>query len=862
MKFIFSIRVMHYVLDPKPRMPLKKLLTAVFSLLVLMANSQERPRPSQRPDGAAFQGNLPSVCRIYGKVLDANSREPVAFATITLLTMRDSLVTGTLVKNNGDFSLDKLKPGRYKLKIQFIGYKTHTQPVLAVLNNPEMDLGNIRLQSESKELKEVTVQGQKQTVVMSIDKRTYNVEKDISTRGGSGLDVMKNLPGVTVDGEGNVQLRNGSPTVFIDGRPSVMTLEQIPADEIDRVEIITNPSAKYDASTTSGIINVILKKNTKPGYNGMVTGGIGTNDRYNGMINLNVKEHPFNFFISYNINTRGNVNLGYTDRTNLANNEITGYFRQDNSLTNLHIMQFGRIGFDYNLSNRNILTVSQAFNTHQMIIDDKQDFRFMDAGKATQSRGERTAEQWSFSPGYTSQIMFKHTFPKQGKELTTDLTYNTSTRDFGSDFTTTNVNASGNLLPRNPEKQYNRGTTVSDGATFQLDFTNPITDSSKLEAGLRSNYRLNQSLLVVDMENGLNADRLRDTGLSNNFDIRDIINAAYINYANYIKPLGIGYQAGFRFEQTYFVGKVLDKNQTFEYIYPMGTENLKNAIFPSIYLNKRWSSNKEAQLNFSRKINRPGWMQIMPFIMFADRQSYRIGNPNLAPEFINTAEANYNHIFNWGNLLSSAYIKVTENAITNYVYTYVDKIREDSSILVSTFINGNSAYNYGWENTLRFTTLNKKMDWTLNGHIFYTDISANSQNSGMLQNSGISWNVKAIVNYKIFWGLNLQLNGNYEAPRIIPQGTTREVYHMDISLAKDITRKMSFNFTVSDVFNTKIWGAVYNTPNFTQDFTRRWESRFARITFSWRFGETDQSLFRRKGQNQRRQDGGGDQMEF
>jgi hypothetical protein len=837
-------------------------LRAQFLFLIFVSISV-MAQPPQRPSGGPIQGgNMPAVGRLYGKVLDAGTKEPVAFATVTLLTMRDSLITGSLVKNNGDFSLDKLKPGRYKLRIQFIGYKTYTQPVVLAPNSMEMDLGNIRVEQETKELKEVTIQGQKQTVVMSIDKRTYNVDKDISTRGGNGLDVMKNLPGVTVDGEGNVQLRNGSPTVFIDGRPSVMTLEQIPAEEIDRIEIITNPSAKYDASTTSGIINVILKKNTKPGYNGMATAGIGTNNRYNGMINLNVKEHPFNFFVSYNINSRGNVNLGYTDRTNFTNNEISGYFRQDNTLTNLHITQFGRIGFDYNISNRNTITLSQAFNIHQMSIDDRQDFRFMDAEKAARITGSRTTEQWSFSPGFTSQIMFKHTFPKQGKELTSDITYNTSTRDFGSDFVTTNVNSSGLLLPGNPEKQFNRGSTVSDGATFQLDYTNPLTDSSKLEAGLRSNYRLNQSLLSVDMENGINAPRLRDTGLSNNFDIRDIVNAAYINYGNYFRPLGIGYQVGFRFEQTYFVGKVVDKNLTFEYIYPQGTKNLQNAIFPSIYLNRRWGLNKEAQLNFSRKINRPGWMQIMPFIMFADRQSYRIGNPNLAPEFINTAEANYNHIFNWGNLLSSAYIKVTENAITNYVYTYVDALRNDSSILVSTFINGNNAYNYGWENTMRFTMMNKKMDWTFNGHIFYTDISANSANSGVLQNRGMSWNVKAIMNYKIFWGLNLQLNGNYEAPRIIPQGTTREVYFLDISLAKDITKRMSFNFTISDVFNTKIWGAVYNTPNFTQDFTRRWESRFARITFTWRFGEIDQSLFRRKGQNQRRQDGGGDSMEF
>jgi iron complex outermembrane receptor protein len=810
----------------------------------------------QRPAGMNLTG------KVYGKVQDANTKEPVAYATITVLNMRDSLIGGALVKNNGDFSVEKLPVGRYKLQVQFIGYKKTQIPFTLTPKQLDMDLGNIKLEQDAAQLSEVEIRGQKQAMIMSIDKRVYNVDRDISIQGGNGLDVMKNVPGVSVDGEGNVSLRNGSPVIFIDGRPSVMTLEQIPAEQIEKIEIITNPSAKYDAASSNGILNVILKKNTKPGYNGMVNMGVGTNRRFNTMANLNIKEKNFNFFGSYNINTRGNINEGFTYRTNLAGSEITSYFKQDNVTNNFNIMQFGRFGFDWNMSNRNTLTISQAFNIFDMRLDDRQDFAFENSREMPLSVGYRDTEQRNYRRGLTTQAQFKHNFPKPGKELTTDLTFNSSSGNAFSQFDTYNFDNNLALLPNNPELQRNQTISASNIYTYQLDFTNPINDTSKWEMGLRSDWRQDRSSLDVRLGN--TPDNLfRDTVLSNNFQIDEFISAAYVTYTDMLGS--IGYQAGLRFEQTHFTGRLLDRDVTFQYIYPQGLNNLQYAFFPSLYMNKRFSKDSEIQLNATRKIKRPGWMQVVPFIMFADRQSYRIGNPNLAPEFINNIELNYNKIFKWGSILTSAYGKITENVITNYVYTYFDEIRQDSSILVSTFINGNRSFVYGLENTVKFILLKNKFDITLNGNVYFTDISASSTRPeiGSLQNRGYSWDAKAILSYRLPKDYTVQVNGSYKAPQIIPQGTTINVYFMDLSIAKNFNKKFSMNFTISDIFNTKRWGAFYETPMFNQEFSRRWESRYARITFSYRFGEMDQSIFKRKGNSRRGREGGGDEpMEF
>ena len=841
------------------------LLYSIFFLATVLSSLAQRPQGGGGGMPGMNNGNggnpfgpggmrLP-VGRVYGKIIDASGKEPMEYAVVTLLAFqKDSVIGGGLSKANGDFSIDKLPMGRFRLRIQSIGYKTLFVPVLITPATIEQDLGNIRLEVDAKVLKEVKVEADKSNVTMNIDRKVYNADKDLSAKGGTAIDVMKNVPGVTVDADGNVALRNSSPTIFVNGRPTTLTLEQIPAEDIDRIEVITNPSAKFDASATGGILNVILKQNTKPGYNGMLGASIGTNNRYGLNGNINVKESPFNFFLSYNLNMRGNSNKGFTNRENLMNEEVISSFRQTNNNMVRNAFNSGRIGFDYNISNRNTITFSQNITSGSFNMDDEQSFSTADSIDLMTSFGNRVNDQKNGFENYTTQILFRHTFPKKGKEFTTDLSYNKSNNFNNSTFTTYNYNAGGVLLPDNPIVQKNIGAGGSDMFTFQFDFTNPLTDSSKFEWGIKSNYKIQQSELTSNMLDYTTGYFTRDSSLSNDYRINDLINAAYVTYSSYLGS--IAYQAGVRLEQTQFTAELLDKNQTFEYAYPKGGKNLWNAVFPSLYLSKRFTKGREAQLNFSRKINRPNYMQMMPFIMFSDRQNYRIGNPALAPEFMNMAEVNYNHPFKKGNLLSSVYLKYVDNAITNYAYT----LPTDSNVLVTTFTNGNSNWSYGTEHTLKLS-LTKKMEFTLNANAFYTVISANTGTQA-LQNEGISWNVKAIVSYKLPKGFNTQVDGQYEAPRIIPQGTTKEVYAIDFSLNKEINKKFTFNFTVNDVFNTRRWGTYFDTPTFTQDLSRRRDVRFVRVGFTWRFGETDVSIFRKKN-NQRREPGaGGMEMDY
>jgi outer membrane cobalamin receptor len=348
-------------------------------------------------------------------------------------------------------------------------------------------------------------------------------------------------------------------------------------------------------------------------------------------------------------------------------------------------------------------------------------------------------------------------------------------------------------------------------------------------------------------------DMVFDSTLSNAFRIDDLVTAGYITYSSYFGK--IAYQAGLRFEQTYFVGQMTDRDGRFEFIYPQGLRNFDKALFPSLYFSRKFNEKNEAQLNFSRKIGRPGFMQLIPFIMYADRQSVQIGNPVLAPEFINLAEINYSSIFGKSNILSSLYLRHTSNTITNFFYPSPD----DPEVLIGTFINGLSSLNYGWENTYKLS-INKSIDFTVNAHVFYTNIEA-EQNNIRISNQGLSWNAKAIFALRLPKKWSVQINGNYEAPRFIPQGQLREIYFMDVSVNKDFNKHFTASFTVSDMFNTKRFGTFYQDQFFIQDISRRWEVRYARVNLVWKFGEPDFSFFRRRGSQRREPGSGGTEMQ-
>jgi hypothetical protein len=781
--------------------------------------------------------------RVYGKVLDAKTKKPVEFASVVVLWYnKDSIMGGVLTKANGDFNIEELPAmGGFRLKITQIGYKSYESKFyIQMPNKLEQDLGNILFEIDEKLLSEIEVTGEKSTVTMSIDKRTYNVDKDLSTKGGTAADAMKNVPGVTVDADGNAQLRNQSPTIFVDGRPSNLTLVQIPADQIDRIEVITNPSVKYEASATGGILNIILKKNLKPGYNGMAMAYIGTGDRYGGMLNLNVKEGKWNFTGMYSYNQAINYTKGFTRRTQLDSvKSALGYFNQDNNTTQKNMFNFAKFGADYAIDNRNTISLNGMIVGGQFNTNDQQTYDILNKNKDRLFYGDRLNEQRASFQNYNAQLMYKKTFPKVGKELSADLNFNSTNSNNGYLFTTNTYSLS---KPDSTSKNFqkNNGNGNGNQFVFQLDYVNPISETKKFEAGIRTYYKT--SLTANTTSNATTSQDffLRDSIMSNRYIIDDMINAAYVNY-NTKTIWDISVQGGLRFEQSYYKGSITDKKQNFSYNYPSSGNDLLKSIFPGLYFSKKFKNNNEWQLNFSRKIQRPNFFQLMPVVMFADKQNYRIGNPQLRPEFKNIGEINYNKVLSKGNYLASGYFRYEEQPITDVAYPSI----EDPAVLVNTTINGKNSIRYGMEHTIKYTFF-KKLDVTLNVNAFYIYIKGFVvATEPEVKREGYTYNTKAILSYKFPKQLTLQINGNYEAPRILLLGTTQPIYSMDVSLNKMFGTKWIVNATLSDAFNTRRMGTRYDTPYYLQDLSRRRENRYVRISVTHLFGKMDASIFKR-----------------
>jgi outer membrane receptor protein involved in Fe transport len=816
--------------------PLMKNLTIIGLLFSVLASNAQFGGGGNNKDMMKAMKDIRG--RVYGKIIDSKTNKPVEFASVAVYWFnKDSVIGGSLAGENGEFNIENLPPmGGFRLRASQIGYKNfETKFFIQIPNKLEQDLGNIKLDVDAKLLSEVEVVAEKNTVVMSIDKRTYNVDKDLSIKGGTAVDVMKNVPGVTVDADGNAQLRNQSPMIYVDGRPTTLSLQQIPADQIDRVEVITNPSVKYDANATGGILNVIMKKNLKPGYNGMVMGYLGTGDRYGGMANINVKEGRLNFTGMYSYNQAMNIPKGYTHRTQLdsATGNVLGYYNQDNSTTMRNMFNFGKIGIDYAINNRNTLTLNGTIVGGQFNTSDRQTFAFLNNNRTPLISGQQINNSTASFKNYNGQLLYKRTYPTVGKELTADLNFNHNNSDNGYLFTSYRS-------PLSDLYQKNTGNSAADQFVFQTDFVNPISETRKFEAGLKFNYKKSLAVNTASTAIASQDNYQRDSLTSNHYVIDDMVNAAYLNYSD--KTFwNISYQAGLRFENSVYQGRITDKNVAFSYNYPHSSADIMKSLFPGIYFSRKFSNGQEWQLNFSRKINRPNFFQLMPVKMFADPQNYRIGNPQLKPEFKNIAELNYNKIYSKGSYLGSLYFRYEEQPITDVAYPL-----PDTTILVNTTVNGKNSIRYGMEHTVKYTFF-KNLDVTLNVNAFYVYIRGQVDPSSSLEieRKGYAYNAKTTLSYRFPKQLTLQVNGNYESPKILLLGTTLPMYSMDISLNKMIGTKWVFNATLSDVFNTRRMGTNFTTPYYTQELSRRRETRYVRFSITYIFGKMDASIFKR-----------------
>ena len=835
-----------------------------FFISVLLFNSlfaQVEPEQQQEINVPQNQGKIKSN-ELYGKVIDKSTGKALEAASVQLYPAgkkkTSSLLDGMLTRPNGEFKFQNLPQAQsFKLIISALGFKTFEQDIVIDASGEgrvgfEKDLGNIELETDFKKLDEVVVTSGKPALQMGIDRKVFNVEKSLVATGGTAIDVMKNIPSVSVDIDGNVELRNSTPQIFIDGRPTLLTLDQIPADHIEKIELITNPSAKFDASTSGGIINVVLKKNKRIGLNGVASLSVGTPKVFGGNLNVNLRQGMFNFFVSAGHNQSGGKAKGNTLRQNKSGGAVTDYFNQYSINERDRNFNSLRFGADIFLSNRNTLTVTQSFNKGIFGNIETQDQEYLGSSQQLQRYGYRTSDENNNFNRNRTGLNYKYNFPKEGKELTADLSYNYGGRGSHADIINDFFNADGSeYQPKSIV--YNNGNSNEKQFTFQLDYSNPISEFTKVEAGFRTYYSKFRSF--YDAFAKTNGQDIK-LPLSNNYAYTESTNAAYVTYS--YKKDNFSYQLGLRAEQSAFKGELIDSSYKFGYDYPTQINNIWDALFPSLFITKKLNEDNELQLNYSRRVRRPRFWQLNPFIDINDPSNIRQGNPNLKPEYVNSFEFNYSRNYKKGNFLGVLYFRSNPRDITQYSdtitaaqYQQLNNAAVDPNAILNTYINASTTNRYGIELTLQHKPA-KNLDVTPTFNLQYRTVNAKVNNLD-LSNKGLNWEAKIITNYKIetkdksfFNNLSIQFIADYESPSVIPQGKRKAQFDADFALKKEFLKdkKASLTFSINDVFNTRRWGTIYDTEQFYQDSYRRWNVRNFRLSFSYKFGDSKFTLAR------------------
>lgn len=864
-------------------------MTKLFSLLILVFYVSFTK--AQMPGGNRGGGQSMNLGHFYGKVLDANGK-PVEAASVQLLqnkmdtvskTRKDMVVGGMLTDKKGEFSLENLNVmASYKLKITAIGYKAIEQKAAFELNmanakNGDMssmlsavdkDLGNFKLLADAQTLKGVTVSSSAPTLSMNIDRKVFNVEKNLTSVGGTAVDVMKNVPSVNVDIDGSVTLRNAAPQIFVDGRPSTLTLDQIPADAIASVEIITNPSAKFDASGGgAGILNIVLKKNRKAGYNGNVRASIDSRGKPSFGGDFNVKQGKINFFANAQIGFRKSISWVNSDRIDYLSN-ANAFLTQNNNPTNKGIFAFGRMGFDYFIDNRNTITFGGNIVRGQFkskdVINILRDTLFNNNTKVS-DYGYRATDNIGNFRNYGSTISFKHNFAKANKELTADVNYNYSKNDNTGDFVSQYF--TGNNNPKTPLTfEETKGGGVTKFLTVQTDFVNPITDKIKIEMGVRGAFRDFSSFSNNFIKFSANNPYTYLPGISNNYKFNDQVFAAYTTLSQQIKKFT--YQLGLRVESSKYNGNLINQNKTFDNKYPF-------SLFPSGFFTYKITDKQDLQLNYSRKINRPNFFQLIPFYDYSDPLNISVGNPNLVPEFTNLVEVGYQNQLNKNHtILATAYLRNTNDLITRYQYKQIINL---DTALVSSYINANTANTVGLELTSK-DKITKWWDVTANVNFFNVTLKSGAVVGGS-SNNQFSWFGKLNNNFKLPKNYSIQLSADYQAKTILPpntsggggggrggmggmfgggggfgqsqsgaQGYIKPNYGVDFAIKKEFLKNNAASLTlqVNDIFRTKLNATHSESVYFVQDNERRRDPQVVKLNFNWRFGKFDVGLFKRK----------------
>ncbi len=781
----------------------------ISSIILLFATiniySQDRSQWSRSSSSQNFQ--IPNMI-VKGKLIDSESNDGLSYASISVITEDSILISGGITDDNGKFKIEinprkmieKIRQERKAsdkgigmnlyAEITYVGYKIKQVNIPFTRENNEVDLKDISLESDATALSEVTVRAEKSSLELKLDKRVFNVGKDLSNKGGTAEEILENIPSIDLDIEGNISLRGSqSVRILIDGKPASMmgfdgpnAFKQLQGSEIDKVEIITNPSSRYSAEGSSGILNIILKKERLKGLNGSININTGYPLQNGLSTNFNYRKNKISVFGSINLSQRESKGGGWTNSDFfLSDTTYSSYIDRDRNSNSQSVS--GRIGFSYFPNKNNIFNFSFGLRSSDSDGDSKNFYTDFS------SIGEKIGESRRFensnriSDNYNYNISYTKNFKQRGHNL--KLNYSWSDND-SKNFSSYNE----------PLVDLNQRTNQQSGRydeNIRADYTFPFnSNKGKLEMGYRRDYdKMNSNYVAEQLFN----ERWRIIPPSNTYDYYQDVNAVYLQLGN--KSGNISYQFGIRYENTDFFANLINTNETTTLKY--------SNYFPSAFLTYEFSDEESIQISYSKRLRRPRFWDLNPFYGLGDSRFNFVGNPFLDPELTDSYEIGFLTEFDKGNLYIGTYYRHTEDVIERIF----DVNDNGYSVFKPMNLGYTNAYGIELNGSIEY---NKWLKTTGSFNFFQSETEGEYEpiGGGRIQEfyaKSYSWRTRLNNNIKMFDNkLEGQITFDYRGPSESPQGKNLSSYGIDLSLSKDIfkNKKGTISLTVRDLTKSRL----------------------------------------------------------
>ncbi|WP_196892673.1 TonB-dependent receptor domain-containing protein [Aureivirga marina] len=769
---------------------------------------------------------------VSGKVIDAETDTPLEYATIVFTPKNGGNVTGGVTNGKGKFSIDVPK-GNYVITVEFISFKTKTLNISEI--NSTIDLGVISLKEDGENLGEVEIRAERTTVEVKLDKKIYNVGKDLTVKGGTASDVLDNIPSVTVDVDGTVNLRGSDNVrILINGRPSGLVglssteaLQQFPADAIERVEVITSPSARYDAEGTAGILNIILRRGKGLGLNGSVTLNAGYPENFGGNFNLSYKKDKFNLF----------SNSGYTYRKSPGNSSVFQQNFVDNTLNSFlsEVRDYDRerkylntnFGIEYFLDDKTTITNSFLYRISDGNTLVTNDGKILTANREIDKLYIRSEDEISDRETIEYNFNFSRDFEKKGHKLTVDFQFDKTTEDESATILQRNIFDSED---ENPNDDDERTINNNDEKSFliQSDYVLPLGEVSQFEAGYKSELKseITDYTLFLKNEDG---EFVRDLLTSNVLDYTENIHAFYTQFGSEFGKFS--YLLGLRSEITDIKIKFEDDASGNA---NNATKNYSN-FFPSVNLGYEFTESLSISLGYNRRLSRPRSWYLNPFPSRSSATNIFVGNIDLDPIFTHSFEAGI--LKKWKKFIfnSSVYYRHSKNVI-QIVSTEIGETEDGIPIIQRTPINISSRDRYGFEFTTSYSAFRW---WRISSDFnFYRFETKGLYENISFDASNYSWSARLSSKVSLPKDIDFQTQILYRGPYENGQTDRKAMYTANIALSKDILKdKGTLTFNVSDLFNSRKRVSTTTTPTTISDNEFQWRERQFLLSFTYRFNQ-------------------------